>query len=487
MDKYLHGITTSRDSDIVTSAQQTAGGIQVVIGSAPVNLLDDPEKAVNTPFLINSRADVKETLGLSADYRYTLMQSVLASLQKHGVAPIILINVLDPKKTEHVTAVASKEYELIRGSVTIEEEGILLNSIKVSATGGDISAEADIDFTTAFDTNGYAVVAVSDDGKLSAANKVNIAYTKLNPEGVTEGDIIGGIDEAGVRTGIELVDEIYNRFEIIPEIILAPGYSRKPAVAAALEAKAELAGDLTNAVAVLDLESETTVTLDKIVSAKNKLGVFSRWNVICYPKVLMGGVEIYASAVAGALLQKERADNNDVPVSPDNKEALIEGLVLEGGKEVHYTQRQVNEYLNANGILSFVYMGGWKCWGNNTAAFPDDTDPNNRFIKNVMMSNYLENRFKTEYLSQIGSDADYKFIDSIVSGFNATLNALVPSYVAGAEVVFDKDENPISEILKGHFRFHTRYADYTPAEWLSNTFTWSSKILEEALEGGSEE
>lgn len=485
METYLHGIETDRDSSIVTSTQQTTGGIQVIIGTAPVNLLDNPEEAVNVPFLVNNRGGVKEVLGLSTDYRYTLMQSVLASLQKHGVAPVVMINVLDPEKKDHVTAVASEEHELTRGSVTIEEEGILLKSLKVSS--GDIQGEAEVDYAAAFDANGHVVIAVSDSGALGAATKISVAYTKLNPDGVTASDIIGGVDEKGIRTGIELVDEIYSRFQVIPEILLAPGYSKEPAVAAALEAKAELAGDLTNAIAVLDLESETTVTLDKVKDAKNKLGAFTRWDVVCYPKVLMGGVEIYASTVVAAILQVERANNGNVPTSPDNKAALIEGLVLEGGKEVHYTKKQVNGYLNANGIVSFAYMGGWKCWGNNTAAYPDDKDPNNRFVKNVMMSNYLENRFKTEYLSQIGADASDKFMDSIVSAFNVSLNALIPSYLAGAEVVFNKEENPTSEILEGHYRFHTRYADYTTAEWISNTFTWDSQILKEALEGGSEE
>ncbi len=484
---YLHGIGSDRDSDIVVSTQQTQGGIQVVIGTAPVNLLDDPEGAVNVPFLVKSKNDAKKAVGSSTNYKYTLMQSVLASLQKHGVAPLILINVLDPRKKEHVTVVASKEYEIVKGSVTIEEEGVLLKTIKVSTTDGDTSAEEDVDFTSGFNAAGYAVVAVSEDGKLASASKINIAYTKLNPDGVTESDIIGGVDKEGTRTGIELVDEIYDRFEVIPEILLAPGYSKNPAVAVALEAKAELAGDLTNAIAILDLESDTTVTLDKAVNAKNKLGAFSRWCVLCYPKVLMGGAEIYASAVVGAILQKERGKNNDIPTSPDNKEALIEGTVLEGGKVVHYTKSQVNGYLNANGILSFAYMGGWKCWGNDTSAYPEDKDPNNRFIKNVMMCNYLEDRFKTEYLSKIGADADYRFIDSIVNGFNRSLNALVPAYLAAVEVVFDKDENPISEILNGRFHFRTRYADYTPVVWITNTFTWSSKMLEDALEGGSEE
>ena len=103
------------------------------------------------------------------------------------------------------------------------------------------------------------------------------------------------------------------------------------------------------------------------------------------------------------------------------------------------------------------------------------------------MSNYLENRFKTEYLPAIGSDGKYKTIESIVSNYNADLNALTPDYLAGAEVIFNKDENPIAQILEGHFVFHTRYADWTPIEYIENDFTWDSKILENAFTTGGEE
>lgn len=484
MAGYKHGINTTRDADISLETTQ-AVSVQVAVGTAPVNLLDDPGCAVNVPILVNNRNEVKQNFGTSVDYKsYTLMQTTLASFQKVGVAPVVMINVLDVNNAQHVTAVAGKEFVLTKGSVTVDEEGILLDSLVVSSEG--TQGAADTDYVASFDSNGYVSVAATADGAFKGATALTIAYTKLNPEGVTAEDIIGGVTEEGIRTGIELADEVYSRFQLIPDIISAPGYSKDPAVAAALEAKAELVGELTNAVAVVDIESETTTNIADVRNAKNKLGVFSRWTVLCWPKVLMAGEEIYASAAVAAMLQYVCANNNNIPTSPDNKKVPIDGVVLEGGKEIYLTQKQVNDYLNAHGILSFAYLGGWKCWGNNTSAYPDNTDPNNRFIKCVMMSNYLENRFKTEYLSTIGSDGNYKVIDSVVSNYNADLNALTPDYLAGASVVFNKDENPLEEILEGRFHFHTRYADYIPTEYIDGAFTWDSKILEAALEGDEE-
>lgn len=482
MTDYKHGISTTRDSDISIEAVQAAR-VQVAIGTAPVNLLDDPSSAVNKPVLVTNRNEVKQLIGLCTDYEnYTLMQTTLASLQKVGVAPVVMINVLDPSKPAHVTAVAGEEHALTKGKAVVEEAGILLDTLVVSSES--VVGTADTDYVAAFNSEGNVTVAVVDGGAFDGKDSLTIAYTKLNPEGVTAEDIIGGVTEDGIRTGIELVDEIYSRFEVIPDIISAPKYSKDPAVAAALEAKAELVGDLTSAIAVVDIESTTTTKIQDVKEAKDKLGCFTRWTFLCWPKVLMAGYEIYASAAVAAMLQYVTVNNGNVPTSPDNKSIPIDGVVLDGGAELHLTKKQVNNYLNAIGVLSFAYLGGWKCWGNNTAAYPDNSEPNNRFIKCVMVANYLENRFKTEYLSTIGSDGSYKVIDSVVSNYNADLNALSPDYLAGASVVFAKDENPLAEILEGHFVFHTRYADWTPVESIDNRFTWDSKILQAAFEGG---
>jgi hypothetical protein len=187
-----------------------------------------------------------------------------------------------------------------------------------------------------------------------------------------------------------------------------------------------------------------------------------------------------------ALLQSACVNNSDIPDSPDNMEILIDGLALADGKEINLTQAQVNDYLNAIGVVSCINLNGWKCWGNNTTAYPDNIEPNSRFIKNVMMANYLENRFKVDHLSKIGRTATIKKIESVVTEFNMLLNALAPDHLAGAEIVFNKADNPLTALQEGHLTFCTKYADYTPMEYILNKFTWDSTILEDALTGGDE-
>ena len=98
------------------------------------------------------------------------------------------------------------------------------------------------------------------------------------------------------------------------------------------------------------------------------------------------------------------------------------------------------------------------------------------------MLNYLENKFKTDYLSKVDRSAKPKFIRGIVNEFNAGMNALVADgHLAGGEIVFSQKENPIESLLNGHIVFHTRYADFIPAEYIENVFEYDINMLEAAL------
>lgn len=477
---YPHGIRTNRGLNVADTPEQASYNVQVAVGTAPVNLLENPSEAVNVPILCRNRGEAFRKLGQSLDYRYSLIQTIYASFSVFAAAPVILINVLDPSNVRHTEAVAEHRISMTGGKGTVEQKGILMDTLEVSA-GATIGVEG-TDYVASFDDNGYVVVAATPDGAFKNADKLKLSFVKLNPEGVTAADVIGGLSESGKRTGIELIDEIYSRLKVMPGILSAPGFSSNPAVAAALEAKAELSGDFANGIAVVDIDVTQATKPSQVEAAKAALGVSSRWVTACWPKVLMGGASMYMSAAVAALLQRQCNENDDFPQSQDNKPLGIDGTVLADGSELFMMKSEADDYVVGKGVVTAIYMNGWKCWGSNTTRYPLDADkPNERFTKNVMAGNYLENRFKAEFLSRIGTDASYALVDSIVTDFNVELNAMVPKYLAGAEVVFDKSENPDYQIQQGHFLFRTRYADYTPTEYIENTFTWDVDMLSGAL------
>lgn len=485
MEDYKYGLKTTRSANSARVIEK-ATVAQAAVGIAPINLLDDPQAAVNTPIIIESLANAQGLFEKCSNPAYTLWQTYFASLKKYKVAPIVLVNVLDPGNPQHVTAVASKDYTLEKGSVNIKDEGILLDSIVVSKAG-DTQAKVNEDYVTSFDSSGYVDVAVTTTGSLSGESTIKIGYTKLNPDGVKAADIIGGVDENEKRSGIEVLDEVYMMHNIVPAIISAPKYSEDQAVATALEAKAELVGDLLNATAVVDLECKTTKKIQDAKTAKDKLGVFGRQTVICWPKVVMAGYEIYASAEYSAHMQYAMMQNAGIPTSTDNTEAMIEGICTEDGERKLYTEKQCANYLMQYGIVSYKYQNMWKTIGENSAAFPDETAQNQKSIKGVAICNYLENRFKTDYAYQIGRDTKPAAIKSIVNDFNYMLSKMVPDYLAGGEMEFREDENPIEQIQEGYSKFRVHYADYPTTKGMDAEFVWDVSDLEKAFYGGDNE
>ena len=130
MAEYKHGIDTTRDSNVEESVEK-ASVAQVVIGTAPINLLDDPSSAVNKLVIIGKKSDMIEKLGTCTDYEnYTLMQAYLAAC-KVGTFPIVMINVLDPSNPKHTTAVTEEDFKLEKGCVKLVKSGILLDTLVV--------------------------------------------------------------------------------------------------------------------------------------------------------------------------------------------------------------------------------------------------------------------------------------------------------------------------------------------------------------------
>lgn len=101
---YRHGVYNIEQPTSMPTPQEGRAAIQVIIGTAPIHLAKDPAAAVNKPILCSSYKEAVEAFGYSDDFdNFTLCQSIQASFGIFNVAPIILINVLDPANTAHVT------------------------------------------------------------------------------------------------------------------------------------------------------------------------------------------------------------------------------------------------------------------------------------------------------------------------------------------------------------------------------------------------
>ncbi len=491
MSVYKHGISTSRRATNLAIPVTSDGCLQCVIGTAPVNLAEDPYDTVNKPFVFHNKQAAIAGLGYSTDFKsYTLCQSMYATFDVFGVAPLIMINVLDPKR--HVKAELSKELDVEGGKVLIPETGILLDKLSIASTGdSEKEYKPDEDYVASFNADGSVTVAIVNTGAAAAEKKLKATFAQIDPSMVTYEDIIGSYDvKTKKKTGMELIGRVYPKFGIVPSLLLAPGWSHIPAVNLALNAKAQLISSLFTAKVISDLDTTAGKAdgMEGVKEYKDKNAYSDRNTILVWPLVGVDEHKYYYSAQMAAHMEYLAANNGSVPSqSPSNKDIKITGLYTADGEEIDLEMDEANDYLNACGVVTAINVSGWKCWGNNTAAYPSSNDPIDRWINIVTIFDYIENNFKLSFFSKVDDLTNYRLVDEVVSGYNMQLNGLQGSDdIAGGEIVFDHDENPISQILDGHIVFHTRIGGYAPAEYIENVFEFDPTITEAALKGGDE-
>ena len=116
MATYKHGVYTSEQATSMTAPVTGTAGLQVVVGTAPVNMLEHPEQAVNTPLLVYNYKEAVAAVGYHDDFAaYTLCESISAAFSVVGTGPLVLINVLDPAK--HTADIAETTVQVNSGTM----------------------------------------------------------------------------------------------------------------------------------------------------------------------------------------------------------------------------------------------------------------------------------------------------------------------------------------------------------------------------------
>ena len=482
---YRHGVYNTEKATSLTVPIQGSAGLQVIFGTAPIHLTKNPAAAVNTPKLVYSFKEAVEAVGYSDDFEnFTLCQSISACFQVFNVAPVILVNVLDPNKAAHITQNAEESVNVSDAAAVYDKPYVLLDTMTVK--NGAAALEAGTDYEAAHnDDGGVTITLISASAK--AATTLKITSKSLKPSGVTAADVVGGVDAAtGAETGIELVRRIYPTLGMVPGLLLAPGWSHNAVVAAALQAKTENINGNFSANTYIDIAADSTgaVVYTGVPAAKTALGVSSPHAVALWPMGAVGDKKYYLSALLGALTAYGDASNGDVPDNPSNKDLRITGTVLKDGTVVALDQQQANDVLNANGIMTAINANGFKAWGNNTAAYPATTDPKDRWVFVRRFFDWDGNNFIRTYFQKVDRLGNKRLIQSIVDSQNIIGNGYVArDYCAGYRVEFRDDENPVTDLLNGKLTVHTYLAPYIPAECIENIREYDVTALENAMGG----
>lgn len=462
---YKHGVYNSEVPTSVISPVTATAGLQVIVGTAPINLAKTNEY-FNKPLLAYSFAEAVEALGYSDDWKnYTLCEAMDASFRLYGVAPVVLINVLDPKKHQ---ADGTKEVNIINKKAVVDEKGILLDTLVVKLASAGQTLNKDVDYIATFDDEGNVVIAVVIGGTIpQEQSTLSITYKKIDPSKVTSNDIIGGVDsETGQSTGLELINSVFPKFGLVPGQVLAPKYSKDPTVAAVMKAKAANVNTYFKAVSLDDIDTAEANTYTKVSEWKNTNNYTANNEFPCWPKVALGDKAYHLSTHLAALCALTDSQYDDVPyVSPSNKSLRMNKAVLEDGSEVNLGPDQA-AYLNGQGVVTALnFIGGWKAWGNRTGIYPSVSDVKDSFIPVRRMHNWIANTIVLTTWQKVDTPTNKRLIDTVVDSLNIWFNGLTSSgALVGGRVEFRQEDNPITDLLNGTVRFRVMVAEPTPAE-----------------------
>lgn len=468
---YKRGIVVEEKKTSFPSPLSTKNGVQVVIGTAPVHLADNPYASANKPVRVSGFDEAVAILGYSEDWkRFTLCQSMYASFRIFNVFPVIYINVLDP--AVHQKANAQKKYAVMGHQTVLEEDGILKDTVMLRGTGeGEVPGSSYTlgkDYILTFDSEGKTVVTLLSSGAAYTDTSVYVESKSIDPEKVKESDIIGALDiEKGTETGLETIRQIYPKYGLVPGALLAPGWSESPNIGAALIGKCEGISGAFRTECLLDLDTALTKKYSDCAVVKEQAGYTDEHAFILWPRLTLGGKTFAYSAVYGAMMSYYTAVNSDIPyLYPSNRALNVDGAVLADGTEVYLDQVQAGE-LNGDGIVTAINDNKWKSYGNNTGCYPQNTDPKDRWIGCRRMFSFVSNYFILKYKERLDGNMNRRTIDDIVNSFNIWGNSLMADDMcAGLKISYDANDNSMDDVLSGHVKVNIDLAPYTPIEYI---------------------
>lgn len=427
---YKHGLyaqafpSGSRATENVTDRN-----VPVYIGTLPVHTAAGGATRVNTPILLNDFAQAVKLVGYSDDWAsYTLCEAIYVHLVLRGVGPICVINVFDPNTgaTEKSATVTAKNNQIALANMG----NAMIDSVAV--TGKDAA-----DYTISYDYNAETLT-IKGKKEDVITGEVTVSYKEVDPSGVTDAMVAGTSDGEGTDTGVHLVRQVYQATNLIPNRILAPGFTQSPVVRAAMLKMSEKVNGHFDAFIYTDIpladEDGSALKPSGAAAWKNDNG-YTADNEKTHWPMWEGtdGRKYHLSTFACAILQGLESGADGIPYQTcSNNDLPIGGKLYHGeNAKIALDEQIVNEQLNANGITSAIFHGGrWVLWGAHTASYTQDgANRINVSETNLAMMYYITNDFQVRRADDIDKPMSKNRLAQIIAEEQAMLDALGPTGV----------------------------------------------------------
>lgn len=467
-----HGVYVNEESTAVSTPVEVESGIPFVVGLSPIQSAENPA-TVGIPKLCTTFAEFVEAFGWSDDWdTYPLCEFAYSHFKLFGMQPAIFVNLLDPATMK--SAVAAADKDVVSKKVELTVTAIDSAALVVKAQGGNGNALVkDTDYSVYYNADGKLTVELLPDSTHYSDTKLNIAYDVVTPASVVAADVAAGIDK---------VDLCMTVLGVIPDLLVAPGFSHNTTVAAVMAAKADSVNGMFRGKALIDLDTSTVTTYSAAVAAKASNNFTDENEIVCWPMLKLGDYKFHMSTQLAGLLAAVDDEYGAPYASPSNHNVQCDALILADGTEVILSLDHANN-LNANGIVTVLnFMGGFKAWGNYTACYPANTDVKDYFIPVSRMFDWVANTLIQTFWDQLDTPMTRRMVDSIVDSCNIWLNGLTGSgYILGGRCEMLEAENPMTNLMAGIVKLHIFITPPSPAQEIDFTLEYDVSYLEEAF------
>ncbi len=476
MAQITHGVSAGKKKTSISTPVVVDSGIHFAVGAAPVQMAGGK---VNEVIMARNYAEAVQQLGYSDDWKkYGLCEEIYSAFQLYKISPVFMVNVLDPKK--HKTE-ASKQ------TMKPEENQILLPLEAIADTIKITDKEKGKDFDAFYNDDSCVIEFL---GETLQTEEVEVEYSEVDPSQITKDDIIGGYSVATHKTtGLELIDSVFPKYTVVPDIILCPNWSHDAEVAAVMAAKAENINGLFEAVAILDVDTAEDGGVTHYREApewKKANALMKETEIVCFPKVALGErIFNFSTQLAGSMSATDNEEDfgGGTPCeSASNKLLQVDRMVTEAGKEVVMDLQNAN-YLNENGIVTGLnFYNGFVSWGNYTACYPANTDPADYIYCVNRMFRWVAKTIILSYWSYIDRKLTRRLIDAILQGINGWLNGLTAEErILGGRVEMLEEENTDAALMAGRVKFHVYLTPPSPLQKMEFALEYDLSYLEGLL------
>lgn len=451
-----HGVFVSEEATGVLTPSQTTSGIPFVVGFAPLTLADAETRAAEmTPCLITSFEEAQAKLGYSEDWAdFSICEFVYHHFKLCAQQPVIVVPLRESTVSEEKTVTAGNDRYF---TITGYGNGRYPAEISLSPAHYQYTYDA---------TTGKVSIIPS----IATNERFYVTYNAGHD---------CAQNSAAAAEAVDKIDLCMAMYGIIPDLIVAPGFSQESTVAAAMAAKAGAINGSFKGRAIVDIEAASYTAA---VTAKNS-GSYDENAILCWPCGSLGGKVLHGSTIEAGRIAMTDTDNSGVPYeSPSNKSVSIDGLCLSDGTEVILTKSQ-GDILNAAGINTFInFLGGWKAWGNVTGCYPTSTDVKDYLIPIARMFDWVGNSLIKTFWTKVDNPMNRRLIDTILDSANIWLNGLVGrGYLLGGRVEMSWSENSLTDLMAGKITLHVYLTPPSPAQEIAFKLEYDANYVSAAL------